>query len=395
MRMSGMSRPALPGGCGSISERLDQIVGLLHDAEVDASAWPAASALIDEVCGLAGNDLLLARPLAGGGIDIRLRWLFLRGERHPGLEREYADDYAAIDERMPAGLRLPPGNLVHTTCLLPESVRRRSTTYNEYLVPNAGENCLNVRSSEPRNLHAAWSLVGPGGGGPGDWTREQVAMVRALWPHVRQFVRVRYALAEARADGLGTVGLLDTRRFGVLLLDDEDRLVEANDPARAMLAASDGLRVSDGRLAANPPADADGLKRLLDGACLAGCSGSMPIVRPQGPPLVLHATPVGAGESLRGVRPCAARVLIADPFAAPTVDSRRLGAALGLTPAQATVAAALATGGTVETIAARTSRTKATVRWHIRQTLERLGLSRQADLVRVVLSTPGVLDGPD
>ena len=66
--------------------------------------------------------------------------------------------------------------------------------------------------------------------------------------------------------------------------------------------------------------------------------------------------------------------------------------ALGLTPAQARVAAALASGGTAASIAAATHRTEAGVRWHIREALSRLRLSRQVDLVRVVLSTPGVFD---
>ena len=377
----------------STRDRLDDIATLLRDAELDDAVWPVASERIDEACGLQGNDLLLARLAPGLGMEIRLRWLLLRGEPAPELARDYAENYAAIDERPAAGARAPPGQLVHTNSLLHPEVRRTSPTYNEYLVPNAGENCLNVRMPVSGDLQMAWSLVGPGGGSPRDWTSEQADAIRRVLPHVRQFVRVRHALAEARAEGMGFEALLETRRIGVLLLDSEGRLAEANDRASALLACGEGLTVRKGRLVAIPPADAVSVARLLAAACGGRRGGSLPIPRPGRPPLVLHATPA-SGVGLRpGPGHFSARILLAEPFAPSPIDPERVASALGLTRGQSVVAAALATGGTAASIAVASHRTEAAVRWHIRLALQRLGLSRQADLVRIVLSTPGVFDG--
>jgi len=342
--------------------------------------------LIDDLCGLEGNDLVLGRFTPERGIDIRLRWLFLRGEARPELQREYVDHYAAIDERPAAGIREPFGKLVHTNALMSDRVRRASPTYNQYLVPNAGENCLNVRMPVDGNVQMAWSLVGPGGGTPGDWTGDQVDAIRQLLPHVRQFVRVRHALADARAEGMAIAALLDTRRIGVLLLDGAGRVVEANDRARAVLARGKGLAVRDGRLVGATPADPVRVARLLDAAC-RGRAGSLPIARPARDPLVLHATPrPPRGKMSTGV----VQVLLAEPFSTSPINAVRVASALGLTRGQGVVAAALAAGGTAASIAAASHRSEAAVRWHIRQALQRLGLSRQADLVRVVLSTPGI-----
>ncbi|MXY56806.1 MAG: hypothetical protein F4029_16900 [Gammaproteobacteria bacterium] len=381
------------GGTLAIQDRIDEIVALLREAELDETKWPAASALIDDTCNLRGNDLLLAGAHPLGGLDIKLRWLLLRGEPRPELKRDYAENYAAIDERAAAILREPFGKLVHTTSLLSDEVRRQSVTYNEYLLPNAGENCLNVRMPATHDLQVAWSLVGPGGGHPSDWSTDQIDAIRQLLPHVRQFVRVRHALAEARADGMKTTALLDTRRIEMLLLDRHGWVVEANDRARTLLARGEGLSVRRGRLVGAPPADADGVAVLLDSACRERRSGSMPIIRHRHTPLVLYATPAAPTELPPPADRAVARILLAEPFAAPAVNPQRVAAALGLTPAQARVAAALAAGGSVASIAAATHRTPAAVRWHIREALTRLGLSRQLDLVRVVLSTPGVFDG--
>ncbi|MCY3620705.1 MAG: hypothetical protein OXH68_03210 [Gammaproteobacteria bacterium] len=375
-----------------IGDRVDEIVELLREAELDETKWPAASALIDDTCGLQGNDLLLAGLHPLGGMDIKLRWLLLRGEPRPDLKRDYAENYAAIDERPAAVLREPFGKLVHTASLLPDGVRRTSPTYNEYLVPNAGENCLNVRMTATRDLQVAWSLVGPGGGHASDWRTDQIDAIRQLLPHVRQFVRVRHALADARADGMSTTALLDTRRIGILLLDREGRIVEANDHARILLARGEGMSDRQGHLVGVPPADIDRMAGLVDAACRKRRGGSMPIARPQRAPLVLYATPTDPAEVPPPLDRCVARILLAEPFAAPAVNAERLAAALGLTPAQARVAAALAAGGTAASIAAATHRTQAAVRWNIREALTRLGLSRQLDLVRVVLSTPGIFN---
>ena len=376
----------------SIRDRIDDIVALLQEAQLDESAWPAASALIDDTCGLAGNDLLLARLRPEGGIDIQLRWLLLRGEPNPELEYDYAENYAVIDERPAAGVREPFGKLVHTNALLSGQVRRDSVTYNEYLVPNGGENCLNVRMPGAGNSQIAWSLVGPGGGNPSDWSSERVDAIRQLLPHVRHFVRVRHALAEARADCMKTTASLYPQRMGTLILDRHGRVVEADERARTILSCSDGLTISGRRLTAIPPADEDGVARLIGAVCDGHQAGSMPIVRSSPPPLVLYATPLQPAGSPPWANQWVASVLIAEPFSAPTINARRVSAALGLTPAQARVAAALAAGETAASIAEATHRTEATVRWHIRAALSRLGLARQADLVRVVLLTPGVSD---
>ena len=69
----------------------------------------------------------------------------------------------------------------------------------------------------------------------------------------------------------------------------------------------------------------------------------------------------------------------------PRVDPRNLVEEYGLTPAEGDVAAALAQGRTVSEIAASTGREESTVRWHVKNLHSKLGVHRQADVVRLVL----------
>ena len=150
----------------------------------------------------------------------------------------------------------------------------------------------------------------------------------------------------------------------------------------------------DGSLLARFPTDNAPLQRLIAralprwGQTVSG--GSMLVQRPSGRlPLTLHISPVPHRADF-GAQRVAALVLLVDPVERPRIDPASLATALGLTRAESQVAAALAAGHTVRDIAVSTSRTQTAVRWHIKQMHAKLGLSRQADLVRLVLMTAGL-----
>ena len=116
----------------------------------------------------------------------------------------------------------------------------------------------------------------------------------------------------------------------------------------------------------------------------------MTVRRPSGKlPLPLHISPVTHRADF-GAQRVAALVLLVDLAERPQIDPAFLATTLGLSRAESRVAAALAAGHSVRDIAVTTHRSQAAVRWHLRHLYAKLGLSRQADVVRLVLSTVGV-----
>ena len=149
-----------------------------------------------------------------------------------------------------------------------------------------------------------------------------------------------------------------------------------------------------GVLCARFPTDNAKLQRLIANALphwgRAASGGSMTVRRSPGKlSLTLHISPVVHRADF-GAQRIAALVLIVDPGQQLQVDPTQLATLLGLTRAESQVAAALAEGHTVRDIAVSTHRTQAAVRWHVRQLHRKLGVSRQVDLVRLVLTTAGV-----
>ena len=106
------------------------------------------------------------------------------------------------------------------------------------------------------------------------------------------------------------------------------------------------------------------------------------------PRFALHVNPIAIRHEVEfGARRIAAVVLIVDPASKLRIAPDLLSATLGLTEAQSVVAAELAAGNSVRDIAVATRRRESSVRSLVKQMHARLGISRQADLVRLVLST--------
>ena len=95
-------------------------------------------------------------------------------------------------------------------------------------------------------------------------------------------------------------------------------------------------------------------------------------------------------ETDYGPWPVAALVLVVDPASRRRINPATAGAVLGLTKMESQVAVLLAEGKSVAQIAAAFGRKESTIRTHVKQMFSKLGLSRQVDLVRLVLSLANI-----
>ena len=119
----------------------------------------------------------------------------------------------------------------------------------------------------------------------------------------------------------------------------------------------------------------------------------MPVQRqPSLPRLAVHVRPVNPRQLHFGPTSFGALVLLVEPLR-NHLDENLVASMLDLTPAQSRVAVSLAAGQTVRDIALRSGRTQETIRSHIKRIYGKQGISRQADLVRLVLLCAGANAG--
>ena len=374
----------------------DRIVAALHDAALDPEHWPAASGLIDRACGIMGNSLAVCSGTRGTREEISFARICFGGRRYEDLEREFFRDHWSWDLRLPRLRRRPPGDLVPTADLYTDGEKDTLPAW-EFLSKGDMGRGFHVRLDRPDRSQVTWAL-GDCSDASG-WSSSQLDCIKRLLPHVSHFASVRQALADARALGSSFAELLDNTRCGVIQLDGRGRILAKNDRAGSLLEEGDALIGRYGLLKARIPAENAELDRLLTRALPSlgaqAVAGSMSLGRPlRRTRLAVHINPVGKRDWDVRTSRAAVLVLVVDPETRLHINPEVVAETLGLTAAESRLAAMLATGHTLRDIAVTTGRTRGTVRWHLKQIFRKQGISRQADLVRRVLSLEGLPGTP-
>ena len=374
----------------SRQDLFERLLSSLHEAMLDDAHWPVASALMDEVCGSKGNILVSGEGETADDGEIFFTRCCYRGQRHEDYESEYFRVYHHRDERGPRLRQLPDSKIVGVEELYTDHEKRISIAYNEMLTRSDTGNGLHARLDGPDDSWIVWTAADPVD--DVGWSTHRVETLARLLPHIRQYVRVRLALANARALGSTMADLLDNTRCGVIQLDPRGRIVALNGRALKLVRRGDGLTDPRGRLRARMPVEDATLQSLLARALPRfggpGVGGSMIVTHSvDSPPrLVVHVSPVSGGRADPRASRVAAIVLVVKPEKRATADPELVAGALGLTPAETRVAMMLAAGFTLRDIAAATGRTTGTVRWHLKQIFDKNRISRQAELVQLVQS---------
>ena len=183
-------------------DEFERIIAALNEAMIDDACWPEVSALVDHVCGTRGNILILSNDLPDGDAETYFAKYCQYGEDRSEWVEEYFPIYHPADEHVPRVRKLPDSQIVPRASLFTDRELKTSLAYNEGLPRYDMRDGLTVRMEGPRGARIVLGLGDPVDAA--DWSTSQVAILARLLPHVRQYVRVRSALA--RSGGPGSVG---------------------------------------------------------------------------------------------------------------------------------------------------------------------------------------------
>ena len=370
-------------------DKFERVLVNLYKAALGDVTWVSAAALINDMLRTSGHSVTYAEVGPGGEPEIHLSRFFLGTEHRDDLEHLYYRDYFWRDEAIPRLYGLRDGELVRKSDLYTDQEKKTSAVYNEFRRVNGTQNGLFMGLEAMDGCSTVLSFGDSTE--RGGWGHDQIRAIRRLAPHIRQFGRVRRAMADAKALGASLMELLENRRSGIIQLDRRGRILEASDRARSILLKRDGLRDEKGVLAAGHQGENAELQRLLAQALppygVQGTGGSMKITRRKArAPLVLEIHPVrGMDADYRGWQ-VRALVLVVDTAARPRVDPDLAAAVLGLTPMESRVAVAVVTGQTVAGTADALDCAESTAKTHLKRVYRKLGIRKQTDLVRRVLS---------
>ncbi len=192
--------------------------------------------------------------------------------------------------------------------------------------------------------------------------------------------------AETDPNGFAKAAI-DHLSTGVIVLGTRGQILFTNQRAGSLLARGDGVLVGNtGICHASTTEDT----RRLHSAVKAARDNKVPDAltldtRSHGPLRVVVRPGEEAGG---GSEPVVCLYLFADDDR-PDVDPHLLRGIFGLTPSESRLAAALAGGLSLEAAARNEGWTLNSARSYLKVVFDKVGVSRQADLVRVVLTSTG------
>jgi DNA-binding CsgD family transcriptional regulator len=382
------------------------VVPRLYEAATDAGKWPV---FLEELARCFGGngahlvrvsprDLVLSfsvlygfdedirRLYGGGGVDFATA--LKRAEAH-FQEVVPTDPRARYIERF-------PNRPISCRLAIPEADLYASRIYREMLSVVDAEYAMTVNMPDDDSSLIFLSVIRSKRSKPFD--EREVEAFGELIPLVKQAVALSDHLA--RIDFANRAGLeaLDVLSMGVLIVDEYARLVHANAKARQIVDADDGLCLRNGTLTLSVRDEDACLRRAVWGAVAKphadanSPAEAVAISRRSGMAAYPALVDTLWGNYLRyGLgrldRPLAV-VLVSVPEEPQEVPAELLQRLLGLTLAEARLCELLVQGVTVAAAARSLKIAKTTARVHLRNVFDKIGVSRQAELVAKILATP-------
>jgi DNA-binding CsgD family transcriptional regulator/PAS domain-containing protein len=316
-------------------------------------------------------------------------------EYDPSWGRAYDEYYVTRDVRRPRIKALPARAVYVGQELVPDAELCRSEFYNDFLRPQHMFHALGAVVVKDEGRIGVLRVLRPRSRPFGD---EERSVLQLILPHLARGLDLHQRLHAVRAERDANAEVLDAFAGGVVLLDRGARVLAANRYAETLLRAGDGLLSVHGSLIASAPRDGVLLRRLVDGVGSRdvrrpeALGGSLVVQRPSGrPPYQLLVSPLAAPWLATAPRQAAVVVYVSDPERGPEPDPAAVCRYLGLTPSEGAVVLALARGRSLAEVAGERGISLHTVRTHVKRSLAKAGVRRQADLVRLVLSGPSGL----
>jgi len=222
-------------------------------------------------------------------------------------------------------------------------------------------------------------------------------LVAALVPHLRQAIEIFDRVHNLQVEEIELSDALDRLGVACFLLDAKGRVTQPNKTAATLLACGEGITVRNGRLILGTE---DAQRRL--GEILAQARNAadlqdkdpahLPEVitisrGPGSPSLAVAVRILRSPADLRSDHAPVVAVYVSRPGqgrAVPTAVVRQL---LGVTPAEAELAARLTGGATIDEAARDLCITRATARTQLYSIFRKTGLRRQSELVSVIAQT--------
>jgi DNA-binding CsgD family transcriptional regulator len=368
----------------SVDERVLAVIESLYEAAADESRWPD---VLRQLADVTASQAVTFWVLDGSDQPRLPTFTYINLE--PAFIQEYLDCMTPLDPTVQYLVRHPHQPIVHDGLIISERDKDRHPYYDwhgrhsELRFRMVGQACPAPAVQAGVALHRTRKA--------GRYEVCDLERFTLLQRHLQRALALGVRLGSLGTLQQCTTELLDRNPAAIVLLDSQKRIVFANRGAETLEDARDGVSLSGGVALANRD-DNKKLQAVIDRTIChlggADAGGAIQGRRPSGMrPYGIFVSPISRSPSALSTLKPAVCLIIVDPDATTAPPVGRLEAVLHLTPAEARLAALLATGLELKDAAVRLGITYGTARTRLAAIFQKTDTRRQGELIKLLLTT--------
>jgi len=364
-------------------EKLSELIGEIYDAALDPSLWNGVVGKAARFVGGSAAAIFSKSPTALNG------HIYFEFGTDPHYRQLYFDKYIKLDPSTSGHYFADVEQPVAVADLMPYQEFLETRFYKEWARPQGLVDFVSAVLDKSVTSAALFGVFRCETEGiVDDETRRRM---RLIVPHIRRALLVGRLVDLKAADVASLADTLDGLSAGMCLVDAGGRILHANTACHVILDARNFLSTIGGRLVASDAKIDQALRELFavagDGDAAIGTRGiALPLRAQDGSHYVAHVLPLTSGaRRLAGIAYSATAALFickvaAEIRSAPEIIAR----AFKLTPTELRVLLAIVDVGGVPETAAALGVAESTVKTHLGNLFVKIGVRRQADLVKIV-----------
>jgi DNA-binding CsgD family transcriptional regulator len=380
-----------------IDREFGRLVDLIYQGTLEAQPWQGALPALREAMDAQVVSLILRPPSADdqGVILNCVRPETARGRS--GTVLASPDDWEVSAYRaqffaLDPFVNLPLDRVIALDDILPDKELVVSDYYLHYLEPIGLFRILGVDTAEPGGMLARLRFSRRRS--EARFRKRERELLTSLTPHLRRAIEIYAKLNRTTSERDVYAGAVNQLSVASIILDEQGRLLTTNAVGRALLDSGEGLGLRDGRLHIEGRDINKALQLALATIIKAQLRGETSVIkalrvpRPTGrSDLGLVIRPVPASQWSEGQSSPSVAVFVSDPDLQESTSRQILGELFDLTPAEANLATQLARGLSLAQVSSAQGISQHTARAQLKSIFAKTGVSRQAELVRLVLKS--------
>jgi len=385
-----------PPGSGALAPLapVDELIGLIYRGALEASPWRSfLKALRDRTdCDYAA---IVVRPARTGAAPLFLT--SARVELDEAAGRRIAADSARLAHLDPLARALTkPGDIFTLDEVTAWDAYVHTEFYEKVIRPYGVRHQIGMFFSEPSGWKCNVGLMNLEG--RPDFGAPEKRFFLSFLPHLQTALELYARMKRGESEKRLFEETLDRLTIGAFILDGAGQVIDVNSIGRAILRSGAGVSISNGRLTLARSDETARLNQMIRQAVEHREKRSpetfvdaISVTATDGAALGLMVRAASSIDRFESDFSPQVVVYVGDSAQQHQAPERFVARLFGLTPTEALLATLLANGLTLAEAAEKLDVTENTVRSYAKRIFAKVGVNRQTELVRLILTSVALL----